>query len=97
MSIDVSAEIEAEIITRAREAGLSVGSYLEQLIRENREVEAILQGISSVPDSLSPEQAQAKINRGLQQLERGEIIDGEQFMTELLSGIDDLERKRQAG
>ena len=47
--------------------------------------------------ALGFEDAQSKIQRGVAQLERGEYVDGEEFMTELLSGKDDLERSRPLG
>ena len=38
---------------------------------------------------LSPEEIQAKISRGLNQLDRGEFTSGEEFMADLMSGIDE--------
>lgn len=81
MSLDVSAAIEAEIVARARAAGVSVGSYLAHLVRENQEVEAMLHDLESGLEVCSPESVVAKIDRSLQQLERGEVVDGEQFLS----------------
>jgi hypothetical protein len=88
MSLDISPEIEARIIAKGEQAGLSIDDYLEQVVCETEQFEA---------GPLSPEDAKAKIDRGLVQLERGEYVDGERFMTELLSGIDDAERTRRTG
>jgi predicted transcriptional regulator len=89
MSLDISPEIEARILARAKEAGLSIDDYLEQVVNENEQFDAIINKIEAKTKPLSPEQVKAKIDRGLAQLERGEYVDGERFMKELLSDIED--------
>ena len=97
MSLDISPEIEARIIAKAQQAGLSIDDYLEQVVGENEQLEAAVRKIEASAGPLAPEDAKAKIDRGLAQLERGECADGERFMTELLADIDDVERTRRTG
>lgn len=97
MSLDISPEIEARIIARAQEAGLSIDDYLEQVVCENEQFEAVVRELEASAELLSPEDTDAKINRGLAQLERGDYVDGERFMTELLSSIDNVEHTRRTG
>jgi predicted transcriptional regulator len=97
MSLDISPEIEARIITKAQESGLSIDDYLEQVVGENEQFEIAVRKLEASAEPLSPEDAKAKIDRGLAQLERGEYVDGERFMTELLSDIDNAERTRRTG
>jgi len=47
--------------------------------------------------ALSANEARAKIERGFLQSERGEVVDGEKFSSELLAELDELEHKRRAG
>jgi len=35
----------------------------------------------------------AKLNRGIAQAKAGEVVDGEEFMAQILSELDELERK----
>jgi predicted transcriptional regulator len=97
MSLDVSPEIEARIAAKAREAGLSVENYLELVVEESDEFAANLRMLEATNEPLSREEIQAKIDRGLAQLELGDSVDGEQFMADLLSSIEDAERKRRSG
>ena len=64
----------------------------EQVVGENEQLEIAVRKLEARAEPLSPEDAKAKSDRGLAQLERGEYVDGERFMTELLSDIDDAER-----
>ena len=59
--------------------------------------QAAVRKLEENAEPLSPEDAKAKIDRGLAHLERGEYVDGERFMTELLSDIDNAERTRRTG
>jgi hypothetical protein len=97
MSLDVSPKIEARIAAKAREAGLSVEEYLELVVDESDEFAANLRILESANEPLSREEIQAKIDRGLAQLESGDYVDGEQFMADLLSSIEDAERKHRSG
>lgn len=97
MTLNVSAAVEARIVAGAREAGVTVEDYLEYLVRENDAVGNVLAELTGSAGTLALEDTQSKIQRGVAQLERGEYVDGEEFMSELLSGIDDLERSRRAG
>jgi predicted transcriptional regulator len=97
VSLNVSAETEARIVAGAREAGVSVEDYLAYLVRENHAVGNVLAELTGNVKALDLEDAQSKIRRGVAQLERGEFVDGEEFMAELLTGIDDLERSRRTG
>jgi|HubBroStandDraft_6_1064221.scaffolds.fasta_scaffold382220_2 hypothetical protein len=97
MSLDVSPEIEARIIAKAQEAGLSIDDYLEHVVCETEQFEAAVRKLEESAGRLSPQEAKAKMERGLAQIERSEFVDGERFMTELLSGIDDAEHTRRTG
>jgi len=93
MSLDVSTELEARILAKAERLGLPVGVFLELVLSENEEFAASLNQADSALKPLSPGEVEEKIGRGLAQLERGECVDGEQFMADLLSGIN----QRRAG
>jgi hypothetical protein len=97
MSLNVSPKIEARIVAKAQEAGISVDDYLEQVVGENEEFAARVRELEANTKPLSGEEIQAKLDRGIAQFERGDYVDGEQFMAELLSGIDAVEPKRRAG
>jgi len=97
MSLDISPEIEARILAGAKEVGLSIDDYLEQVVYEKEQFDAAIGKLEANAKPLSPEEVKAKIDRGLTQLERGEYVDGERFMTELLSHMDDAERTRRTG
>jgi hypothetical protein len=97
MSLDTSPKIEARIIAKAQEAGLSIDDYLEHLLSENEQFETAVRKLEESAGRLSPQEAKAKMDRGLGQIERGEYVDGERFMTELLSSLDDAERTRRTG
>lgn len=97
MSLNMSPEVEARIVAKAQEAGVSVDDYLEQLVSGYEEISLAVSKAEASARPLSGEDAQAKIERGLAQLERGEYVDGEQFMAELLSEMDGMERKRRDG
>jgi predicted transcriptional regulator len=97
MSLAISPEVEAHIVALAREAGLSVEEYLERLITENRELAAAMRGLMGSAELLPPEEVRLKIERGLAQLERGEYVDGEEFMENLLADLNNAEGHRPAG
>ena len=97
MSLDISPEIEARILAGAKEAWLSIDDYLEQVVYEKEQFDAAISKLEANAKSLSPEEVKAKIDRGLAQLERGEYVDGERFMTDFLSDIDDAEHTRRTG
>ena len=96
MSLAISPEVEAHIVALAREAGLSVEDYLERLITENRELAAAMRGLTRSAELFSTEEVRLKIERGLAQIERGEYVDGEAFMENLLADLD-AEEHRPAG
>ena len=85
----VSPEIEARIIAKANQSGVSVDDYLDQVVGENEEYSAIVSKFESSATQLSPDALEAKFKRGLAQYERGEFVDGEPFMQDLLRGMDD--------
>jgi len=95
MSLNVSAEVEARILANAQQAGVSIEDYLDQVLGESEEVAAVVRRSEASQQSLSLEEIQGKISRGLAQLDRGEHTNGEEFMTDLLTGLD--EGKRGAG
>ncbi|HZW05343.1 MAG TPA: hypothetical protein VFF58_00410 [Candidatus Nitrosotalea sp.] len=95
MSLNVSAEIEARILVNAQQAGVSIEDYLEQVLGEDEEVGAVVRRLEASLRPLSPEEIQGKVSRGLAQLDRGEYTTGEEFMADLLTGLD--EGKRGAG
>ena len=88
MSPNVSPEVEARIVAKAQEAGVSVDEYLEQVVGENEEFAARVRELDASTTPLSREEIQARLDRGVAQLERGDYVDGEPFMSDLLSGID---------
>jgi hypothetical protein len=93
VSLDISPEIEARIVAKAQEAGLSIDDYLEHIVNENEQFETAVRKLEASAGRLSQQEANAKMDRGLAQIERGEYVDGERFMRELLSGIDDADPK----
>jgi hypothetical protein len=93
MSLDVSADIEERIVAKARQAGVTVDAYLQGLVQENEDFENILDSLEARAPAISREQVREKIERGIAQLERGDVVDGEEFMAGLLTGVDDSERK----
>ena len=88
MSLNVSPEVEARIVANAREAGVPVDDYLEQVLGENEEFATHARHAEAASTPLTREEVQAKIKRGLEQLERGDCADGEPFLAELLASID---------
>ena len=96
MSFELSPNIGAEIVAKARETGVSAESYLIQLVRQSEEIEGAPQETGFRSESGSSEMARAKISLGIQQLERGEVVDGEQFMMELMESVDGAGRQRRA-
>ena len=97
MSLKVSAETEARIVAKAQEVGASIDDYLEQLVAENEQFAASVRRLADTAEPLSQAEVQAKLDRGAAQLQGGDHVDGEQFMTDLLAGIDDIKPKRRAG
>ena len=89
MSLNVSAEVEARILANAQQAGVSIEDYLEQVLRESEEVAADVRRLEASRRSLSLEEIQGKISRGLAQLDCGEYTSGEEFMGDLYSGFDE--------
>lgn len=96
MSLNVSAEVEARILGNAHHAGVSIEDYLAQVLGESEQFAADVRRLEAAGRAPSGEEIQEKIIRGLAQLDRGEYASGEEFMADLLSGIDD-EGKRRAG
>ena len=88
MSLNVSAEVAARILGNARQAGVSIEDYLEQVLGEIEEFAADARRVEATGRPPSPEEIEGKIARGVAQLDRGEYASGEQFMADLLSGID---------
>ena len=96
MSLKVSAETEARIVAKAQEVGASIDDYLEQLVAENEQFAASVRRLADTAEPLSQAEVQAKLDRGATQLQGGDYVDGEQFMADLLAGIDDVKPKRRA-
>jgi len=92
MSLNVSAEVEARILANAQQAGVSIEDYLEQVLGESEEVAADVRRLETSRRSLSLEEIQGKISRGLAQLDCGEYTSGEEFMADLYSGLDEGKR-----
>jgi hypothetical protein len=84
MSLNVSPEVEAHVLAQARQAGLSVDDYLEALVSEKEHLIAVVTSVEAKSEPLSPDEVRVKLDRGMAQLKRGEYVDGEQFMGELL-------------
>jgi len=98
MCVTVSPEIEARILAKAEEGGISVDDYLDQLVHENEEIASVVDRLESLPPALSRDEVEEKLGRGLAQYERGEYADGEQFMQELIREIDQgSDRTRRTG
>jgi hypothetical protein len=89
MSLNVSTELEARIVAKARQLGLPVADFLELVVDENEAFSASVHQAEATLDPLAGAEIQEKINRGLAQLEDGDFVDGEQFMGALLSAIDE--------
>ena len=92
MSLNVSAEVEARIQTNAQQAGVSIEDYLEQVLGESEEFAANVRRLEASHRPLSTEEIERKISRGLAQLDRGEYTSGEEFMADLISGIEEGKR-----
>jgi predicted transcriptional regulator len=86
VTVDVSPDFEAQLVHRAEQAGLSVGAYLERLVRGSDVLETIL---ADWDGEQSPEQMQAKVQRGYEQALRGETFDGETVVAELFAEMDE--------
>ncbi len=97
MSMDISSRIEARLKATAQAEGVSVDAYLEKLLDEREELAAIVAQSAERMPNLSREEASAKVERGFLQSERGEVVDGETFASELLADLDELEYKHRAG
>jgi hypothetical protein len=52
-----------------------VDAYLQGLIQENEELVSILSSLEARAPALSREQVREKLERGIAQLERGEVVD----------------------
>ncbi len=97
MSIDISQNLQSRLMASAQAEGVSLDVFLERLINERDELTAIIEQTEARCESLSQEDIEDKIERGFVQSERGEVVDGDTFTRELLSGLDDMERKRHVG
>jgi hypothetical protein len=97
MSIEISRKNEKRLRAAAKAAGLSMDTCLEQMLDEHEELVAIAERAAGRAPGLSREEIRAKIERGVLQAERGEVVDGETFFAELLAELDEPERKRRAG
>lgn len=95
--IDISPKNEARLRARAQAEGVSVDSYLEQVLNEREALHAAADRAAARMPPLSHDETRAKIERGFLQSERGEVRDGETFSAGLLAELDDLERARRAG
>lgn len=93
MSLNLSTELEARIVAKAQQLGLPVGDLLELVLSENEAISGSVRRAESAAAPLSPEEVQGKISRGLAQLKDCDLVDGEQFMSALLAGMDE----RRAG
>jgi predicted transcriptional regulator len=97
MSTILSPDLEARIRARAEAEGMAVDAHLEHLIEEREIVGAVVERAESRTPSLDDAAIRAKIERGFQQSERGEVVDGEEFAAGLLAELDEIESKRRAG
>lgn len=95
MSLNISAEVEARILGNAGQAGVSIEDYLDRVLGESEEFAADVRRLEATGTPPSREEIQGKISRGLAQLDRREYASGEEFMADLLSGVDHV--KRRAG
>jgi len=97
MSLDISPDIEAHILAQAQRAGLSVEDYLENLLSESETFAADVGRGEAKSEPPSKEEVRVKIDRGLAQMKRGEYVDGERFMEDLLAGVEDTANTRRTG
>ncbi len=97
MSIDISPDTQNRLIARAHAEGMSLDALLARMIDEREELENAIQRaeLNAIPPS--QEELRDNIERGFQQSESGEVVDGETFTAGLIHEIDDLEQKRRAG
>ncbi len=94
MSLNVSAGVEARLLSNAQQVGVSIDAYLEQVLDESEEFASLVHRLESQHPPTSRDDIQTKVSRGLEQLERGECADGEEFMAGLLTRIDQTARQR---
>ena len=92
MSIEISPQTEARLVATAHAEGVSVSTFIERLMEEREEVAAIVDRAGARSASLSKEEVRARIERSFAQSERGEVVDGETFVGELLSDLDEARR-----
>lgn len=81
----------------AQTEGVTVDSYVEQLLNERDEFVAVVERAAARVPQVSHDETCTKIERGYLQSETGEVVDGESFATGLLAELDDREHKRQVG
>ena len=85
-------ELEARVERKVAEGRYEtpealVAAALEQLFATDDELAAVLAGLPA-HDTVSRDEADAKIGRGLADFGRGNFVDGERFMTELRRELD---------
>jgi hypothetical protein len=97
MSIDISPNTQARLLATAQAEGMSIDAFLERLIDEREELTAAIERTDAHFAPLSEEEIRDKIERGFQQSEHGELVDGDTFTAGLVSEIDEMERKRRVG
>lgn len=86
MALSITPELEQQIAANAAARGLSVDTYLRHLVDDSqherdRQIAALRQ----------------RLDESVAAMERGEGVDGEEFMAELAAEIDEAERLQRAG
>lgn len=76
MGIEVSPEVEARLRAKAQAEGLSLGAYVEQLLRQEDSRRAALKAFHQA------------IDERLASLDSGESVDGEKVMDRLIAELD---------
>jgi antitoxin ParD1/3/4 len=91
MSIELDKETE-RLIRREIEAGRfqDAASLVGAAVRQ------YLVSRDLFPE-LSRQEVEAKISEAIRSLERGQGVDGETFVAQLLAETDEMDRRRQAG
>lgn len=82
MAIQVSFEVEALIVERARERGLSASAYVERLVHGAERLDALLAEAEPDLPAESPEEVRAGLREALEDVKAGRTISLEQFERE---------------
>jgi antitoxin component of RelBE/YafQ-DinJ toxin-antitoxin module len=95
--MEVSPDLQLRLKASAQAEGLPVDVFLRRLIDEHDQLAALVEKTQVQSEHASREAIAAKLERGLLQSDRGEVVDGDTFADRLLNALDEIERKRHVG